>query len=233
MSDVVDAAITQRLSGVYTAIPGTVVAYDASKQSVDVQPALYGSYTNEAGDLTSERRPLITGCPVSFPGGGSWSFTWPVSAGDTGLLVFCSGSIDKWLALGGEVDPGFTQQHHISDAVFVPGTRSFATPISGGAPTDAMVLAASLLKLGNDNAAEQAILGTSFGTGLKAFLMSLTTFTTALGTFASACTTVPPSGGPTTPYPILALAITALDTAIGSFSNGVSSFQSETVKVAS
>jgi len=54
----------------------------------------------------------------------------PVAVGDTGLLVFCDGSLDVWLSKGGLVDPLDDRHHALSDAVFIPGLRPFSNPVS-------------------------------------------------------------------------------------------------------
>jgi hypothetical protein len=54
----------------------------------------------------------------------------PISVGDPGLLVFADGSLDVWLSHGGLVDPLNDRHHALSDAVFIPGLRSFNNAIS-------------------------------------------------------------------------------------------------------
>ena len=80
--------------------------------------------TNQTGPL-----PVIPSVPVCFPGSGAFRVTFPVAKGDTGLLVFCSRSIDRWLSEGGSVDPQDDRTHDLSDAVFVPGLTDFGHPI--------------------------------------------------------------------------------------------------------
>ena len=155
LSDVIAAAMDARLQGVFTAMPGSVQKYYPSNQSVDVQPLVQQGYVAQGGARATERTPMVTSVPVVFPGSGGYSMTWPIQVGATGLLIFCNCSIDKWLQVGSEVDPGDDRRHCIADAVFIPGLRPFSSPIGGnnGAPTDAMVIAGPLVKIGDDNAA--------------------------------------------------------------------------------
>jgi len=108
---ILDAAVTD----VWTALPGVVASYDAASQRVQVQPAP----ADVDGPL-----PLLAGVPVVFPGAGAAGITWPIAKGDTGLLVFCSRSIERWLASGDAGDPQSERHHHVGDAVFIPGLRS-------------------------------------------------------------------------------------------------------------
>jgi len=96
----------------WTALPGRVVAYDKDTQRVQVQPV--------PDDVDGEL-PVLAGVPVVFPCGNGAAVVWPLSKGDTGLLVFCSRSIARWLANGTEGDPQSERHHHLGDAVFVPG----------------------------------------------------------------------------------------------------------------
>lgn len=121
------------------ALPGRIETYDASTQQATVQPLVYDGVYDETGARTADRLPVVTGVPVVFPGAGGFRVTFPVTAGDTVLLVFSSSSIDLWLALGGEVDPVDDRRHHISDAIAIPGLRDFAHAL-GNAPTSTMSL---------------------------------------------------------------------------------------------
>lgn len=143
----------QRLTGVFTAMPGRVESYDAAKQSCDVQPLVQNGYINEEGERVAERLPVVPGIPVVFPGSGAWSFTFPISRGDTVLLVFANCSLDQWLERDGEVDPIDDRRHHLSDAFAIPGLRSFRNPLDEP-PSDAMVLTGNEVRLGDVDASK-------------------------------------------------------------------------------
>ncbi len=113
----------------WTALPGRVQSFDASKQSADIEPLVHDTWEAEDGANQTGPLPVIPSVPVCFPGSGGWRVTFPVSKGDTGLLVFCARSIDRWLSEGGSVDPQDDRTHDLSDAVFVPGLTDFGHPI--------------------------------------------------------------------------------------------------------
>lgn len=152
------AAQDTALAGVWTALPGVVQAYNASEQTVDVQPAVMNGYTDESGDRATETLPVIPRVPVVFPGAGVYSITWPLAVGDTVLLVFSSRSIDTYLAQGGVADPRDDRRHSLSDAVAIPGLRTYKAPIaSATASASALVLAAPQVLLGGADANDPVV----------------------------------------------------------------------------
>ena len=120
---------TQLRRSLWTALPGRVQSFDPSKQAADVEPLIHDTWEGEDGTSQTGPLPVIPSVPVCFPGSGGWRVTFPVSKGDTGLLIVCSRSIDRWLSEGGSVDPRDDRTHDLSDAVFVPGLTDFAHPI--------------------------------------------------------------------------------------------------------
>lgn len=195
LAEVLRATVNGALESVHTAIPGRVTRYDASKQQADIEPLIQAAYEDEEGNRQVSKLPVVTNCPVHFPGGGGFTLIYPLSEGDTGLLVFSEASIDKWASGDGNVDPDIDHRHHLSDGIFIPGVRAFSNPRSDG-PTNQMVvgqdggnqmkiattgivLKAPVISLGEDDV-EPIIKGTSFG------LTVITPFITALGPLLSA-----------------------------------------------
>lgn len=123
------------LADLHTSLPGKVVRYDAATQKADVQPLIKERYADENGAAQSRDLPVIPAVPVQFPGSGGYRITFPVTVGDTGLIVFSEASLDKWLVSGGTVDPADDRRHDLTDAVFLPGLRDFGHALAS-APTD-------------------------------------------------------------------------------------------------
>ncbi len=143
LADILLQAIENHMLDVHTAIPAVVVSYDATKQRVSVQPLIKQARRDQTDERVVDELPVITDVPVEFPGSGAFSITWPIKKGDTGMLQFCEGSIDKWKTRGGVVDPNDDRRFNLSDAVFHPGVRSFKSPIpSAGVHASAMVVRA-------------------------------------------------------------------------------------------
>lgn len=192
LSELLRSRVNGALEEVHTALPVRVESYDASTQKVSVQPVIKKAFVDEEGERQVERLPVITGVPVQFPSGGGYRITFPITAGDTGLLVFSEASLDVWLSEGGEVDPLDDRRFDLSDGVFLPGVRSFKTPITD-ASSDHMTLGAegglqihidgSSISLGTDNGAQleaaalgdsiESFLGGASPTSLKTWLTGL------------------------------------------------------------
>jgi hypothetical protein len=149
LSEVLRTAIAAQQGDIFTALPARVESYDSTRQKVTVQPLLKRGYKDEADERQAESLPAIPDVPVAFPGAGIISITWPIASGATGLLIFTSGSLDKWKSKGGEVDPGDDRRNTLSDAVFIPGLRPFSDPVdSAGVHATAMVIVAPLIHAG-------------------------------------------------------------------------------------
>jgi hypothetical protein len=199
LPQVLAAQFAEAMRNTYVALPARVESYDRAKQSCSVQPLIKGTKPAEDGTRQPERDPVITNVPVVFPGAGGYSITFPLEPGDTVLLVFSSRSLARWLAVGGEVEPGDERRQHINDAIAIPGLRPFSDPIqSGGVDDDNLIIradgeivadsGANAIRLGSALASAriardidlqvlEAIIqtcpdGLGFGTALKAALTS-------------------------------------------------------------
>lgn len=160
--EVINNAIQSALTSVNTAMPGGIVSYDPATQLAHVKPLIPQAYEDESGERQLQSYPVIPNCPVQFPTGGGMVIMWPLSAGDTGIIVCSQASLDRWISgLGGEVDdPGFDHRHSIADSFFIPGI------VAAGAPrrTDP----GNAICIGVDGGPFQ-------GAGLGATLMSILT----------------------------------------------------------
>lgn len=152
---VLRGAAAAALRDVRVALPARVETYDPSTCQVSVQPLVADGAVDETGERFTDRLPVINGVPVVFPGGGGMRITFPIAVGDTVLLVFASSSIDRWLALGGEVDPLDDRRHHIADAIAIPGLVDFAH--ASPASSSAAVLEGSNVQLGSQSATKAAL----------------------------------------------------------------------------
>lgn len=122
-----EAAIGIQLAQLNVSLPVRVVAYDATKQQVKVQPVV------QRVDPDGQVRPYppIAACPVVFPAGGGYALSWDLQPGDLGLLVFASAAIGQWVATGQEtVRPESGRRGSLSDGVFYPGLRPQGTPLA-------------------------------------------------------------------------------------------------------
>jgi hypothetical protein len=157
LETVIAGALAAHMKNVDVAMPARVESYDPATQSCSVQFLQPRGVKDETGARQAERKPVATGVPVVFPGSGGYSITWPISKGDTVLIIVASESIDRWLALGGEVDPVDDRRHHLTDAIAIPGLRDFAHAITPAPSSTAMVISANDLRLGDASAVVLAL----------------------------------------------------------------------------
>lgn len=238
LAEVITDAITKALQDRHSSIPAKVLAYDAEKQLVDVQPLIRLAYLNEDEEWVTEEPPVVTGVPVVFPGGGGFRATYPIAVGDTVKLDFSEASLEKWLQQGGEnVDPGDIRRNHISDGIATPILNSGKTPWTGAA-TDAAtwgkdggpqaVSRATTLELGgqaDETLTEAALRGTTFRAKqaiLNAAVASA--LSTAAGALSAAAPLVllPPAGASLS---AAAAALAAAATALSTFESEAASLQ--------
>lgn len=126
-----------RQAGMHVSMPGRVESYDAARQAAIIKPLLTPGTTVSGVRVPEEIEP-ISDVPVVHAGGGGYHLSFPIAAGDTVLLVFMDTSVDRWLQIGGLVDPGDDRRNDINDAVAVTGLRDFAHALT--VPDDAWSL---------------------------------------------------------------------------------------------
>jgi hypothetical protein len=133
LEDVILLAVRSELAKVQTSIPGRILTYDREKQRAQIQTSIRGRYENpETEELESYLPPPIPNVPVQFPSGGGFSITWPLKKNDDVRLAFCSRSIDEWLTSGSaDNEPTDLRRFDLTDAVAIPGIRSFRNSLDG------------------------------------------------------------------------------------------------------
>jgi hypothetical protein len=143
LAEAINTAVEMGLRNLSTMIPAKVVKWDADKQKANCQILIKQITEDEEGEREVASWPVVPDVPVHFMGAGDFRITFPVDVGTIGMLVFCCRSMDKWLAGDGkEVDPEFDHDHGLQDAVFVPGLRTFGSPLSPAPPSDVIEFSA-------------------------------------------------------------------------------------------
>lgn len=120
--------IESRLRDLHTAIPGTIVSFNAVKQTATVQPSIKRIFVlknpGQSAVVSQVNLPLCVDVPVQFPGGGGFFLTFPVMPGDGCLLQFSERAIDFWYQNGGQQLPSEYRLHDLSDAIATVGLNS-------------------------------------------------------------------------------------------------------------
>lgn len=120
------------LCNVHTAMPAKVVSFDASNQTVSIQPSLMRKFVGQ----DPAPLPQIDDVPVLFPGSGEWWITVDVKPGSYVLAVFSERALESWLDRGGVVDPQISRKFDLSDAVAIPGLLPQPDKLNPGVSSD-------------------------------------------------------------------------------------------------
>jgi hypothetical protein len=121
LPDAIRWAVLYQLNNVHTAMPGMIIDYDYTTQKAKIQPTINKVWTT--GKI--EPMPVLENVPVIFPQAGGASLSFPVTPGDTCLIVFCERSITEWLLQGGFATPNDPRKFDLSDAVAIMGLMPF------------------------------------------------------------------------------------------------------------
>ncbi len=104
-----DALKQDFFSSLHCALPGTVVSFDAERQTAEIRPAV---------KLGSMALPVLSDVPVFMP------VPFDVSPGDACLVVFSDVDIDGWFETGEAVEPLSARKHSLSDGFAFVGWRT-------------------------------------------------------------------------------------------------------------
>jgi len=125
-------------AGIWTALPAVVKSFNAAALTVEAQPAIQAQVHQPDGTWLDVNISLCVDCPVMYPGGGGFAFTFPLSANDEGLLVFSSRCIDSWWQSGGVQKQADLRMHDLSDGFFLPTGGMSQPNIPGNVNTTAL-----------------------------------------------------------------------------------------------
>ena len=131
MAETLRRVLDSRAVDMHTAIPGIVRSYDAAAQTADIEIALLRPVPNPDEDEPdgAEALPILPSVPIAWPRAGGFFLHFPLSAGDSVLLVFSELDMNAWRASGRVSDPALGDRHGLSGAVAVPGLYPKNDPI--------------------------------------------------------------------------------------------------------
>src|SRR5690348_9049940 len=95
-AEIISAAIESRLLDLHTCLPGKVVTFDPTSQSVHVLPVVKRAIDSYDGELVHEELPIIHNVPIAFPGGGGYVMRFPIRTGDHVWLMFSEAAMSQW-----------------------------------------------------------------------------------------------------------------------------------------
>lgn len=115
---------------------GTIVSFDSDKQTANVSinykkvlKKRNATGTKEFTDVIVEY-PILLECPVVVLNGGGAYVSFPITAGDSCVVLFCDRDIDTWHEKGSAVNPPTSERlHDLSDAMALVGVNSLKDAI--------------------------------------------------------------------------------------------------------
>lgn len=113
----------QTLCDLRVAIPGIVQSFDATKQTVTVQPAIRENINRNLVP-TPETLPLLINVPIVVPRGGGYAITTPIQAGDECLVIFADMCMDAWWQSSGVQNQLDRRRHDLADGIAIVGLWS-------------------------------------------------------------------------------------------------------------
>jgi hypothetical protein len=143
-AEVLQLAIDKRMRGRGGAMPGTVVSYDALKNTCAVDIGVHRlvpSIDDEDVDEVEEL-PTLQNVPVCWPVGRGIKVKAKLEAGDTVMLVCMDRDISAWRRTGKPSEPDDARMGSWQSAVAVPGLVPNTSPFED--PPDAAALASKL-----------------------------------------------------------------------------------------
>jgi len=110
--DVAGAAADAVRDSMYHCMPGSVVAFYGSEQTVDVQPMVNDVRTDlVSGARVSEPWPVISHVPIAWPRFGGYAVAGPMAQGDRVVLIAFDLDPTAWRQTGNRGDPADVSRH--------------------------------------------------------------------------------------------------------------------------
>ena len=182
-TDLLRAATASATAKMRTAEPGVVVSYDAATQRATVQLGMAVRVRSPDGTEAHEAPLTVSNVPVAWPRAGGFSLTFPLAAGDEVLLIFSSRSLDEWK--GGPARTGVEasdpRRFAVQDAYAIPTVAAAAPLPSTALDASALVLAGTLVKLGDSTASDFVALASLVLAELNALRAEIILHTHATG----------------------------------------------------
>lgn len=97
-------------------LPAIVIAVDAKREYVTVQPAIHILATNQ--QLTP--RAQVAKVPILTLGAGNFVLSFPIKAGDLGWIIASDRDISLYLQTNAATGPNTNRLHSFEDGLFIP-----------------------------------------------------------------------------------------------------------------
>jgi hypothetical protein len=143
LRDLLNAHRDEIMAGFNCHQTGTIVSFDATKQTAQVQLNVQRTVYNKLQTTEAQPNtpviinyPVLVDVPVFFLTGGTARITMPVAAGDTCLVLFNDRDLDPWFTTGTQAAPNTSRMHSLADGLALVGFRSQANKAENYSTTD-------------------------------------------------------------------------------------------------
>jgi hypothetical protein len=179
LADVLLEATEDRVRRLHTAEPGEVLEYNATEQVVTVRPFIQRGVLDDDGAYVREDAPEVFDVPVMFPRTRAGYLTFPISQGDTGLIVYAMRDIGQWRYTGQRGSPGDHRVASMAGAIFIPGLYARKDKLSNVSNQHVVLsgLDGAEVRLGHPSPASYAALATKVDAELDRIWQVLTMWT--------------------------------------------------------
>ena len=194
LDQVVQLLIDKRMVDTHTAIPGTIVKWDATEQIADIRPDIKTplelvDQTNTDGEpvfFDSEEMPVLVDVPVKFARAQSHFVSLPIAKGDRVLVIFCERDISTWYGDKTQkpVDPDDIATHNAGGAIAIAGLYPKSLKLSD--------VSTSTIRIGQDGGAWDFV---ALAQKVDDAISALKTYADGIKSAISAGTPTPNDGG--------------------------------------
>lgn len=105
---------------------GVIESINLDLQTANVSIAYQKKIENFPETYQRKDYPMLIDVPLVIMGGGVGSLRFPISVGDSCLVLFNDRDIDNWIASGSKTPLASDRKHSFSDAFALIGPRSIA-----------------------------------------------------------------------------------------------------------
>lgn len=121
LTDAIEAGTMRHRVETRTAMPGTVVAYNAGPPEYCKVELGFRRVTTDGQEVD---QPKVDRVPICWPGAAGFTVSCDLVKGNELLCVVSDRALDRWLDQGGVITPASGRLHDPSDIVAIPGLRS-------------------------------------------------------------------------------------------------------------
>lgn len=134
LADLLNLKMRETLLNLNCHAIATVESFDETDMTVQAslvyKRVILNTDANGTASESLQDYPLLVDCPAIIMQGGEGSLTFPISQGDTCLILFNDRDIDQWFFTGQTAQaPATDRLHSFSDGIALVGLRPATAPI--------------------------------------------------------------------------------------------------------